>query len=49
MVLYIMNILLEVIGLCFICVVRVIEDNWIMCLVFDKVDFNLKFGDEFEI
>ncbi|HAI71313.1 GAF domain-containing sensor histidine kinase [Alteromonas australica] len=46
---HIMNILSEATGLRFICVARVTEDNWTMCSVLDKVDFNLKPGDELEI
>ncbi|MEG3766652.1 HAMP domain-containing sensor histidine kinase [Alteromonas sp. 14N.309.X.WAT.G.H12] len=46
---HIMNILAEVTGLRFICVARVTEDNWTMCSVLDKVNFNLQPGDELEI
>ncbi|MBU2979329.1 HAMP domain-containing sensor histidine kinase [Alteromonas sp. C1M14] len=46
---HIMNILSEVTGLRFICVARVTEDNWTMCSVLDKVNFNLQPGDELEI
>lgn len=46
---HIMNILSEATGLRFICVARVTEDSWTMCSVLDKVNFNLKPGDELEI
>lgn len=46
---YIMNILSEATGLRFICVARVTKDNWTMCSVLDKVNFNLEPGDELEI
>ena len=46
---HIMEMLADITGLRFICVARVTQQEWTMCSVLDRVEFNLKPGDQLDI
>ena len=46
---HIMTMLADATGLRFICIARVTDNHWKSCSVLDKIEFNMKPGDELDI
>ena len=46
---HIMEMLADLTGLRFICVARVTKQEWTMCSVLDRIEFNLNPGDKLDI
>jgi signal transduction histidine kinase len=46
---HIMEMLADITGLRFICVARVTKQEWTMCSVLDRIEFNLNPGDKLDI